>query len=428
MSYDSEVAADSPRIYYKTDEASGTIADSSGNGLNGTLPGGSPTYAQTGPSGAADAMNWPDSSGGTEYYLIKSVSNTPSAAPMTLECWFYYGGSAPSNPTPLVAMCFGYGNNSQRPVEMYIGTDGKLKGLTGSGTSSGNSTVISSGSVLSTGWHHAVLAVATGAWKLRLDKVDVATSSTTVSFTTTASFLVHGGGSAADGTGGDLRNGAAVKISKPALYTTKLSDARIDAHYDAMIPQGALTASVPHPVALALTGTYRDVGSFAVVLPKPTLALAGDYTPPATPTGAFDLMLPVPVVALSGEYREAGALAATLPKPVVALAGAYTAPPSGSLALTLPVPALALTGDYTLPSHPVGDLYAVLPMPRLALVGTYIGPELTDVSNDFDGLDMGGYGVVTITVPASTPTTTAPPVVNKAIPLPMPVLVKGRET
>jgi len=51
MSYDSEVLADSPRLYWKLDETSGTtMADSSGNGRDGTASG-SFTLNQPGPPG-----------------------------------------------------------------------------------------------------------------------------------------------------------------------------------------------------------------------------------------------------------------------------------------------------------------------------------------------------------------------------------------
>ena len=49
MSYFDEVMADSPVAYYRMDEASGLIQDSSGNGNNATvLNGTTPTYSEPG--------------------------------------------------------------------------------------------------------------------------------------------------------------------------------------------------------------------------------------------------------------------------------------------------------------------------------------------------------------------------------------------
>lgn len=170
-------------------------------------------------------------------------------------------------------------------------------------------------------------------------------------------------------------------------------------------PQGSLAISIPKPT-LALSGGYRDTGSFNLQLQVPVVALGGTYTAPPTPTGTFDLRLPVPVVALSGVVRPQGTLAAVLPRPTLALAGSYTAPP-----------------------HPLGSFDMVLPVPALDLAGTYIGPVPTDTSNAFDGLDLAGLGIVSVTTAIAPPPAVSTTYrVDKAVPLPLPVLVKGRPT
>jgi hypothetical protein len=48
------------------------------------------------------------------------------------------------------------------------------------------------------------------------------------------------------------------------------------------------------------------------------------------------------------------------------------------------------------------------------------------MADAFDGLSLTSGATATVTTPASP--VAAPTVVNKAIPLPLPTLVKGRET
>lgn len=283
MTYDSEVAADTPWAYYKTNEASGSLADSSGNSRTLTIPGGSPTYAQTGPSGAADALAWPDSSGGTEYYAVGSVG--PGAGLFTLECWFYLTAT-PTNATPLVGLAYGYGNNSRRPIEMYIGSDGKIKVLT-SISSSAAPTILSSASAVSLNtWHHAVGVFNSGTVrKIRLDKVDVASDAVTISYTASgAAFFIHGGGTDASSVV-DLTNGSAVTISKAAIYQAALTNTRIDAHYDAM-SAGGTAASGTASLTLSASGSAAAAATGAATL---ALSASGSVAAPASGSASLSL-------------------------------------------------------------------------------------------------------------------------------------------
>jgi len=248
--YDLAVIADAPSWYGLTNEASGLLLDASGNARVSTLPGGSPTYQQAGPSGASDAQAWPDSAGGTEFYA-QVASVVGSSGVRTLECWFKVSGT-PTNPTPLVGAAFGYGNNSRRPTEMYLDTDLKVKVLSStSGTA--NPSILATSSAVSTGqWYHAVGVFNSGVLrKIRLNKVDSPTDAPVVSFTSAGIIYVHGGGTDIGGIV-DLTNGSAVSISKPAVYDgVALSDARIDAHYDAMITGSSLTQSASDSLTLS---------------------------------------------------------------------------------------------------------------------------------------------------------------------------------
>lgn len=83
MTYASEVLADSPAGYWKLDESSFNLADSSGNGL--TITSGNGTYtlgSATSPPQGGTSVNY----GGGDTGVVMSA---PTARPLTLECWFY---------------------------------------------------------------------------------------------------------------------------------------------------------------------------------------------------------------------------------------------------------------------------------------------------------------------------------------------------
>jgi hypothetical protein len=258
--YDIEVLADSPYVYDNTRGA--FVLDSSGNNRTITLPGGVPTYQQTGPGSLSDAVLWPDSAGATEYYASISTSSIAST-PFTLECWFKVDAIPTSN-TPLLALAYGYGNNSRRPFEMFLATDGKVK-IISSTSSTSAATLLSSSTTVSTGvWYHAVAIGDSGVTrKIRLNKVDVASDSPVISFTTSSSLFIHGGGSDTNAVAGDLRNGSAIYIARPAFYTAVISDARLDAHYDAMVSATSITGSESTAITITETSdvTQPTVGS-----------------------------------------------------------------------------------------------------------------------------------------------------------------------
>lgn len=82
-------------------------------------------------------------------------------------------------------------------------------------------------------------------------------------------------------------------------------------------------------------------------------------------------------------------------------------------------------------SH-TGTLSLAVKLPGLE-GGGYLTPGATpigtDTSNAFAGLDLGGFGIALIETAVSAPPFASPgPGVDKAVPLPLPTLVKGRPT
>lgn len=82
--YVAAVMADTPRAFYKMDEASGLPQDSSGNGLHMDTTLGTPTYRVAGPPGASYAIEMPASCDFTRAAVVSSSVNN-----FTLEVWFY---------------------------------------------------------------------------------------------------------------------------------------------------------------------------------------------------------------------------------------------------------------------------------------------------------------------------------------------------
>jgi hypothetical protein len=474
MTYDSEIAADSPWFYGKTDEASGSLLDSSGSSRTATLPGGSPTYAQTGPGGAADAQSWPDSSGGTEYYALTSASPGATAT-WTLECWVYLTAT-PTNATGLVAIAYGYGNTSKRPLQLYVDTDGKVKLWGGSSSTNAWSSSVAASSALSlNAWHHVVAKTTSSTQTLRVDKTQVGTGSNTTSVTTTDAIFVHGGG--AQNGGADLTNSSAAKISKPAVYLSTLSDARIDAHYNAMISGdatvtavaatataagvaptvSAASAVVPPAATATATAVVPVVSAGSSVAPPaatatgaaavPTLSADASVTPPAATATATALAPNVGVVADATVAAVPATATADAVAPsvsagssvagVAATATADAVAPTLAYGSTIAVPAATATAaalapfvDNGSPDRTVFAVPATATATAVAPVWTQVLEAGTDTSNGLDGRRRDGYATVTITYPDAT----VPDGVSltekrdKALAYPTPTMVNGRPT
>lgn len=249
MTYASEVLADSPWGYWKCDETSGTsLADSSGNSRALTITG-SPTLNQSGPDTGVPSIDWP-SSAVTEHY---ASGTTLAPTTCTAEAWVYLTAT-PTTQTPIMGTAAAYGNNTQR-IQMSIASTGKVEWLIYQGGAT--ATAIASASALSLNtWHHVVCSIGAATQKIRIDKATSNSTAGTSVSSGTESIFVHGGGNSGGAT--DFTNGGAIKIARPAFYTTQLSDARADAHFDAMGPEaGPITVAgeVAGITVAALDGT-----------------------------------------------------------------------------------------------------------------------------------------------------------------------------
>lgn len=223
--YAKAVLADNPWGFWRLREPSGTtLTDASGNGRNMTITG-SPTLSQTGP-GCLDAISWPSSSG-TEHYAATSSSIATSTA--TLEAWVYLTAT-PTAKTPVIACAQSYGVNTMDKV-VYIDTDGKPKFMIFSGSTV---TAVGSSALTLNAWHHIVASVGAAQVILRVDKTTVATSTATSSYSGSQLVFLHGGGSDPPSSG-VYTDGSAATIAPGAIWTSQLTTAQTDAHYDAAL-------------------------------------------------------------------------------------------------------------------------------------------------------------------------------------------------
>lgn len=255
MTYSAEVLADSPLLYWRLGDASGTTAtDSSGNGRNGTYVG-SPTLGATGllTSDADTAVNFDGANDGADY--SGSILSAASAA--SIEFWVKVdalpGGTA-------------------RPVD--TGPEFALFSLDSSGNllcridPSGAGTADST-KALSVGVRYHVVATFDGASpgtaRVYIDGALHGTASIGTTATVTANVLAVGktAGSASrffDGT-----------VDELAIYGTVLSPTRIAAHYDAGSGSGAndvnLAGTVGPVVGSGSLVTSRSVQANAQVPP-----------------------------------------------------------------------------------------------------------------------------------------------------------------
>ncbi|HXJ65862.1 MAG TPA: LamG domain-containing protein [Actinomycetota bacterium] len=209
--YASAILADSPRGYWKFDEASGTLADSSGNGHTGT-PNGGITY------GVAGAVNTAIRLDGTSGYVsVPDHADFDLGDVLTLEAWV--------NPTafPDFMIVFDKGNSAYR---LSISPAGKFR-LEKVGT---GVIVASTIPIPLDGFFHQIVATKNaGTVKLYLDTNDV---------TGTVTNQVLGDNGTQMGIGAQLDGTPAAKFFKggldeAAIYATALSQARVIAHYQA---------------------------------------------------------------------------------------------------------------------------------------------------------------------------------------------------
>ena len=204
--YAAEVLADSPAAYYRFNETSGiSVADSSGNGIDGVLTNASNIVLGE-PSSIKELA---DKSLKTGLNGVVSIPAVDLAGDWAIETWFEF--PFPANCPSWCAMTFSTSNeyaimvNNARLLGSYSG------GFIASGYDM---------DVLTPGWHHLVASQESGVVTFYVNGVNVGNHSTPM----VQNIAKIGNHSTASYPFG--------KIDEVAIYTSSLNVTRVQAHYD----------------------------------------------------------------------------------------------------------------------------------------------------------------------------------------------------
>lgn len=212
-SYSAEVLADSPLLYWRMNDASGTVStDASGNGNNGTYFGGytlGTTGLLTGDTDKAITV-----AGGGGVYRAAS-----SAAPFTIEALI-----KPSSVSGTQVIASMQETGAAAWTFRLDGTDLRFYHWNGAGSL--QAPIIATGLAVGTRYHAAVAFTASASAFLYLNGSQVGTASVGTLAAVSSSTLLRVGASG----GGEFMNGV---VDEAAYYTAALSGGRIAAHYAA---------------------------------------------------------------------------------------------------------------------------------------------------------------------------------------------------
>ncbi len=215
LTYAQQVLADSPAGYWKMDEASGDIADSSGNALTMTTHGG-PTYHATGPGTGGFGITFVAAS--SQYFEIVDPGSSPLdvANVFSLEMWYKRSATQGT-----FQWLLSKGNSA---YAMYVDDSNVV-----TAQSPAQGEIIHANAALTdtASWHHIVCTYNAGTKKLYIDGADVGTGGGTPTCVDNgASFDIGATGAT------NFINGSMAHV---AVYSTVLSAARVSAHFAAMV-------------------------------------------------------------------------------------------------------------------------------------------------------------------------------------------------
>lgn len=271
MTYSAEVLADTPLIYLRLGESSGTTAsDSSGNGRDGTYTG-SPTLGVAGAlAGDADtAINCPGSG-----YVAVTGAAWMAVTDYSVELWIKYTSTT-------TAMFVSWNNlSSTKKIIELADVSGKIQ-ITAYNTSGAGTAIVSPLTYNDGNWHHVVATKSGTTFTLYVDGSQVAT------------------GTCASANSGQL---AALNINRRpdgslfanssydefAIYSGTLSSTRITAHYNAgtsTTKSGSASGGFSFSGSASGTATHSGTASGGFNLAGAASGLASHL---GTASGGFD--------------------------------------------------------------------------------------------------------------------------------------------
>ena len=251
-SYGAAVYGDSPDLYWRLGEASGTGAvDASGNNSAGLY---AASVTRGVPSAVAGTTDTAISTNGAATGIVSSAVGVGAPAAFSEELWFKTASTTGGK-------LIGFGNSqagasTSYDKHVYLGTDGKLR----FGVNSGGLQVITSPLAYNNNaWHHVVATQDGSGTKLYVDGVLVVSGTATTNQSFTGFWRV----------GGDNLSGWASRpttdyltgsIDEVAVYTRALTATQVQTHYAlGTNSAGADTQPPTAPTGLAATVLNQDV-------------------------------------------------------------------------------------------------------------------------------------------------------------------------
>lgn len=406
MSYSSEVLADSPLIYWRLGEGSGTTAvDASGNAHDGTYNN-TPTLAVGGALAGDSDTAVTFTSASSEDVRVASFAGL-NITTFTLEAWVKTTGSNQA--------ILGRQGGTSVPYSMFVDASGFLQIVIRTSGTSGTNYSDTSGTVINDGaWHHIAVVRDAATSNTVYFYIDGVQKSSVASTATPNTGTSVGFAAASRGTTPFL-NGS---IDEAALYTTAVSATRITAHYNAgtstsvtgtlastlddasLAGSGAETftgtlASTLDDATLSATSEESFTGTLATTLGDTTLAASGAETISATLAATLEDA----TLAAAGTESFAGALATTLDDATVSASGSVgSSDATGTLAATLDDATLGATGAQTFTgtaTTTLGDatLHAVA---SESMTGTFASTLDDATMTSLGSLTIGGTLAVTL--------------------------------
>ncbi len=224
-SYGASVYADSPELYWRLGEASGSTAvDSSGNGENGTYSASGVTRGV--PSPVTGVANTAITTNGSTGQVYDATAN-PAPTSFSSELWF-------KTATTTGGKLIGWGNNATTnstsyDKHIYLGNDGKLRfGVWFAGV---YTTLVSPQAYNNNVWHQVVGTQDGTGTKLYVDGAVVASSPVTTNQQITGYWKVGGDALSATWPGAPTSKFVNASIDEVAVYNRALTPVQISTHF-----------------------------------------------------------------------------------------------------------------------------------------------------------------------------------------------------
>lgn len=235
MTYQSEVLADSPVLYWKFDEPAGTanVADSSGNGWAGLVQGSQTDASGTVPlvAGSASSATCSDANG--VGFIASNAGGMASPGQFTVELWFKTVATVATGDT----LAARYQATGTATDWWIFFSSGKVNARN---VSAGNTQALSAVALNDGAVHHLVMVQRATTLDLWVDgALSQSVASTATADVASPTKLLTAGGAY-----GASANAANCAIDEFAFYAGALTPARIQAHYTA----GTSTAPTPATV------------------------------------------------------------------------------------------------------------------------------------------------------------------------------------